>query len=883
MKRLLARKRARSTIRNEFLKYLDPVVGEWFSKFEEPTPPQRYAIPLIQAKKNVLIASPTGSGKTLAAFLSVLDDLVKLGKKGGLEERIHCLYISPLRALSYDIYKNLVNPLEEMTSIAKARNIEMPTIRVGIRTGDTSQSERSKMLRKPPHILITTPESLAIILCAPKFREHLKKIKWVIIDEIHEVCSSKRGLHLSLSLERLHYFCNGSFARIGLSATIHPLKDVALFLVGMNKKKGREVEIIDERFVKSTELTVTSPVSDLVHASAKYASSKMYAHLRELVKSNRTTLIFTNTRSGTERVVYQLSRMNIVDADQLAAHHSSLSRDSRREVEDRLKEGRMRAVVTSTSLELGIDIGSIDVVVQVGSPKSISRCLQRVGRSGHALDRVSRGVLIAMNRDDLVEDAVIAREAMRGQLDRVYIPGAALDVLSQHVVGMAIERVWTVNEAFNLVKSAYPYRNLTTRQFRNVIKYLSGGYEDLENYRVYGKIWYDDSTDSFGRRGSLLRVIYSTNIGTIPDEVAVRVYTGVKKWVGQIEEEFLERLTKGDIFVLGGRTYEFLYVKGFEAFVRPALKGKPTVPSWFSEMLPLSFDLGEAIGRFRSSIFEKITMRIPARDICTFISKDASCTPNGAKAIYGYIKAESDFFNYIGVKDRPDNKKIIIQSYLDRGSKQNLIFNCVFGRRVHDALSRAYAHILSVKFKCNVVVTVGDTGFIVTLPKGKRVDPSLLLESLTSQNIKRILVSAVKKTEMVRRRFRHCGGRALMILRNYKGHRIRVAKQQLNSQLLITMCEKLDGFPVLEEAYREVIEDLMDIQNAKSVLRDVEMGKRRFVICPEARIPSPFSHDLILSGYSDVILMTDKKELLKNLYDTVLAKVRMRRIVGKKK
>ncbi|MFQ6011111.1 MAG: ATP-dependent helicase [Nitrososphaerales archaeon] len=853
---------------------LDPIVEEWFSRFAGATPPQRYAVPLIQAKKNVLIASPTGSGKTLAAFLSVLDELVKRGKNGKLEERIHCLYVSPLRALSYDIYKNLVTPLQEMAKIAETRNAEMPEIRVGIRTGDTSQSERSKMLRKPPHILITTPESLAIILCAPKFREHLKKIKWVILDEIHEVCSSKRGLHLSLSLERLHAFCRGSFARIGLSATIHPLKDVALFLGGMNKNSGRKVEIIDERFVKATELSVTSPVSDLVHTSSKYASSNMYAHLKDLVKSNRTTLVFTNTRSGTERVVYQLSKMNVVDVDELAAHHSSLSRDSRREVEDRLKEGQMRAVVTSTSLELGIDIGSIDVVAQVGTPKSISRCLQRIGRSGHALDRTSRGVLIAMDRDDLVEDAVIAREAMRGELDRVYIPGGALDVLSQHVVGMAIEKIWSVEEAFQVVRRSYPYRNLTMRRFRNVIKYLSGGYEDLENYRVYGKIWYDDAGDTFGRRGSLLRVIYATNIGTIPDEVAVRVYTNGKKWVGQIEEEFLERLTKGDIFVLGGRTYEFLYVKEFAAFVKPALKGKPTVPSWFSEMLPLSFDLGEAIGRFRSSIFEKIRIGLTAREIYNFISKDTSCTENGAKAIYGYMKAEHDFLEYIGVQERPNNKEVLIESYIDRGSKQNIIFNCIYGRRVHDALSRAYAHILSVKFKCNVVVTVGDSGFVVTLPKGKRVDPRLLLRSLTYHNLGKTLVTAVKKTEMVRRRFRHCGGRALMILRNYKGHRIRVAKQQMNSQVLISMCEKLDEFPVLEETYREVTEDLMDIQNAKAILEDIEEGNRRFVICPEARIPSPFSHDLILSGYSDVILMTDKKELLKNLYDTVLARVK---------
>jgi ATP-dependent Lhr-like helicase len=865
---------------------LEPEVSNWFfTTFGSLTPPQMYAIRSIQNHENTLIAAPTGSGKTLAVFLSIINELLSLGKRGLLGDEVYAIYVSPLRSLNNDIEKNLNTTLKGIQKAARAMGTDkgLPEIRVAVRTGDTTSSDRAKMLRKPPHILITTPESLAIILCAPKFREKLKSVKWVIVDEIHELCSSKRGAHLTLSLERLQELCGRNFTRIGLSATIHPLEEVAKFLVGYENGVLRDCVIADTRFVKPTKLTVDLPVSDLVHTSAEYVTSKMYKMIRDLVRTHKTTLIFTNTRSGTERVVYHLSKLNVVDADELAAHHSSLSREIRKEVEDKLKNGEMRAVVTSTSLELGIDIGSIDLVVQIGSPKSISRCLQRVGRSGHALNRVSEGVLIPLERDDLVEDAVLASEASKGRLDRVYIPKGPLDVLAQHIVGMAIERKWRVDEAYRVVTRSYCFRDLTLDQFKRLLKYLSGGYKSLESYKVYGKIWYDEEEGTFGRRGALLRVIYATNVGTIPDEVAIKVYTVDGRWVGSIEEEFLERLSKGDIFILGGRLYEYQYSRGVKAYVKPIKEGKPTVPTWFSEMLPLSFDLGEAIGRFRGEVFKKLKEGVAKKEIIDWIMRDYKCTLNAAKAILGYMKAEYDFLTTLGLEDMPSDTNLLVEDYVDNEGRQNIIFNTVFGRRVNDALSRAYAHVIALTLKANIMVTVSDSGFMLTLPVGRRVDPKWLVNQVTKENLRGLLISSVRNTELVRRRFRHCATRALMVLRNYKGHEITVARQQTNSQILFKLCEEIEGFPVVEEAYREVLEDLMDVKTAEEVLGDVAAGRRRFIIAPTSDLPSPFTHDLILLGYSDIVLMEDKKALLEALYDSVMKRIKERRLEGRKR
>ena len=864
---------------SEVLKILHPLVAEWFiNKFEKLTPPQEYAIIPIQKGKNVLVSSPTGTGKTLAAFLTIISELIKLAEKNRLENRVYAVYISPLRALSNDIYRNLETPLREIKDIARKRGIELQEIRHAVRTGDTQPHVKQKMLRQTPHILITTPESLAIVLVAPKFREKLRNVRWVIVDEIHSLCENKRGVHLSLSLERLQNMVEKEFTRIGLSATINPLEEVAKFLVGYRDDgKPRDCLIVDTSYVKKKDIKLLCPVYDLIHTPSQIITEKMYKMLYKLIKEHKTTLIFTNTRSGTERVVFHLKqvmpkKVREISEDQIAAHHGSLSRDVRFDVEERLKNGELKAVVTSTSLELGIDIGYIDLVAQIGSPKSIIRCLQRIGRSGHRLRDISKGRLICMDRDDIVECAVMVREAYKGRLDRIKIPTNCLDVLAQHVMGMSIEKKWNVDEAFKLIRRSYCYRNLSKKQFKLLLKFISGGYAQLEKYKVYGKIWYDEEDEMFGRRGKYARVIYSLNIGTIPEEVAIKVYTLRGRYVGNIEEEFLERLMPGDRFILGGKVYEYISSRGVRAYVKPAFDLKPTVPSWFSEMLPLSFDLAMEIGKFREEMFKMFRKKVGKKRILKYIMENCRTDLRAANAIYQYFKEEYLYLKSLRVKDFPCYRNLFIEHYVDPGGRYYLIFHALYGRRTNDALSRAYAWIIGEKVKRNIGISVTDHGFALIFPRG--VKPNVDLNELSSKNIENILRKAVFKTELMRRRFRHVAVRSLMILRNYKGHEIRVGKQQLSARKLLEICGKIKNFPVIEETFREILEDFMDIEHAKQILRKIEKGDIKIVEINSGNIPSPFSHNIILLGLSDVVLMEDRRAMLERLHNLVMAKIR---------
>jgi len=862
----------------EVLSLLRPYVAEWFKrKYSSFTPAQLLAIPEIKKGNNVLISSPTGTGKTLAAFLGILDELFKLGEEGKLEDHVYVVYVSPLRALNNDMKRNLIEPLKEISDVARKLGYEIPEIRVAVRTSDTKPYEKQRMIKIPPHILITTPESFSIALVAPRFRETLRNVKWVIVDEIHELCSSKRGAHLSLAIERLENFVGHRLIRIGLSATIAPLDEVAKFLVGFEDNgRPRKCKIVDARFAKPFEIRVVSPLKNIATASASEISEAIYSTLKDIVLKHRTTLVFTNTRSATERVVFKLRKMfkenNVLDADKIEAHHSSLSRDLRLNVEEKLKRGELKVVVCSTSLELGIDIGYIDVVVLLSSPKSVSRLLQRIGRAGHKLSNVSKGIIVVVDRDDLVECTVLAKAALERRIDNVRIPKNPLDVLAQHIVGMALERKWKVDEAFRLVRRSYNYHTLSFNDFMSVLKYLSGKLVNLEHQRVYAKIWLDEEEGVFGKKGrGKTRMIYYMNSGTIPYEAKITVISDNGRYIGTIDEQFLQILLPGDIFVLGGRTYKFIRSYGSLALVKPVEGERPTVPTWFSEMLPLSYDSALLVGEFRRKIASMIDEGKSEGEILRFIMEHYYVEEHVAKDIYKYILEQYRFTQGIV----PNDKLILIEVF-DEGSKINIVFHTLFGRRVNDALSRAYAYVLSNLAGSNVKVTVTDNGFMLTITNINLSQTIItnLLSKVKSTNIDEILRRALKNTELLKRRFRHCAQRSFMILKRYMGREKSVHRLQLNAQNLLKVVEEIKDFPVLKETYREILEDFMDIKHAKEVLKKMEAGEIEVRIITGKPVPSPFAHNIVLQGYSDVVLMEDRRALLRKLYERVLEYMR---------
>ena len=852
----------KSYSKKQIYKTLHPWVKQWFDEqFDDFTPAQKKSIIDIHKNNNILISSPTGSGKTLTAFLSVISELTTLAEKDKLEDKVYCIYISPLKALDNDIEKNLDEPLEGIEKIAG----KTLGIRKSVRTGDTTQYQRQKMLKKPPHILITTPETLSILLVAPKFREKLSNVKYVIIDEIHSLAENKRGVHLSLSLERLQHLI-GNFTRIGLSATVSPLEEVAKFLVGYEYGIERNCKIVKINYLKELDMEVMCPVSDIVLADEEDTRLGMYDLLDDLIWENKTTLIFTNTRSGTERFVYNLKKMYPMhyNNENIMAHHSSLSKEVRLETENKLKEGKLKAVVSSTSLELGIDIGYIDLVVLINSPKSVARALQRIGRSGHRLHEKSRGRIIVTDRDDLVECSVLLKNAKEGKIDRINIPANCLDVLAQHIYGMSIENPWDIDYAYEVIKKSFCYKDLTRDDYEDVLSYMAGEYPELEERYVYAKIWINYEKNTFGKRGKLARMLYSTNIGTIPDSSGVLVKCDGET-VGRIEEDFMERLKKGDTFVLGGNTYRFNYGKGMTINVTPAM-GPPTIPSWFSQQLPLSFDLAMDIQRFRANMDVKFRYQRSKEEIMEFIHEYLYVDDFAANSIYEYFVEQ---FKYAKI---PSNQLLLIEYYKGFGGRRFVIFHSLFGRKVNDALSRAVAYVVAKRYNINVTISISDNGFY--LSSDGKIGGLESFNELTPENFENILSQSLNKTETLASRFRHCAGRSLMTLRRYKGESKSVGRQQVRGKILLKFVQEMDeNFSILKEARREALEDYMDVKNALKIIEWVA-SEQMEVKTINTVIPSPFAFNLISQGYLDVLNQNDKAEFTKRMHQAILDQIR---------
>lgn len=845
---------------------LHPLVKRWFfGKYKDFSLPQLYGVKEVHDRNNILVSAPTGGTKTLTSFLSVLNELVRLDMEGKLENRVYAVYISPLKALNNDISINLERPLKEMKELAEQQGKTL-SIRVGVRTGDTTPTQKQKMLRQPPHIMITTPESLAIMLSSFKFRELLMGVQWGIIDEIHALADNKRGVHLSLALEYLQRM-SPELTRVGLSATVEPLENVARYLVGYANGKERDCKIAKVQLTKKFDLKVISPLPDLIDVEHQTMQKALYRTMHDLIQEHKTTLIFTNTRAGTERVVHTLKMMYPTKyIENIGAHHGSLSKKHRFEIEEKLRQGELKAVVCSTSLELGIDIGYVDLVVCLGSPKSVARFLQRAGRAGHSLHETVKGRLIVMDRDDLVECSLLLKNAIDKKIDRLHIPMHCLDVLAQMIYGMAITERWKIDELYDLVTRSYNYHQLPKDDFMEVIKYLAGEFVSLEDRYIFGKIWYDPESGDVGKRGKMARVIYMTNIGTIPEETAVKVKIK-EQTIGTIDEGFLERLTRGDVFVLGGDTYEFLFSRGMVAQVKPSGGKLPTVPSWFSEMLPLSYDLAVDIQHFRRYIEDFFVNNHSKEDIIKYIFNTLYVDQNAAHAIYQYFNEQ---YLYASI---PHDRRIIVEHYFDGNekSKKYVVFHTLYGRRVNDVLSRALGYAIGKIQKYDVEIGITDNGFYVASKKPMQVMRAFSL--LKSVQLPEIMKRAIEKSEVLKRRFRHCAARSLMILREYKGQHKHVGRQQVSSMILLNAVRRIsDDFCILKEARREVLDDVMDLKHATDIIKQVEDEKIEIKQI-HTSIPSPFAFNLVLQGSTDVMRMEEKVDFLRRMHQEVLAKI----------
>ncbi len=894
----------------DVLDLLEPVVQEWwieqFGEFVPQnggffTPPQKESIPLIDDGENALICSPTGSGKTLSAFTGIINELFRREQKVGLENSVYCLYISPLKSLANDIHRNLEVPLDGITEKLDQEGEDVE-IRHAIRHGDTEDSERQAMLEQTPHILNTTPETLAILLNSPKFREKLRTVEYVIVDEIHSLAENKRGTHLAVSLERLEALANGSPTRIGCSATVEPLDTMAEFLVGCdhenavpdaetegaddgeNQWEPRDYDLVDTRFVRDFDIELSCPTDDLINTDGSTVHERFYRDLHELIQEHTNTLVFTNTRSGAERVLHNLrERFDAYDESNSGCHHGSLSKDRRQDIESSLKEGELDVVTTSTSLELGIDMPYLDLVVQVGSPKSVAALLQRVGRAGHQLGETVTGRVIALDRDELVECAVMLKKAEEGFVDRVFVPENAQDVATQHVYGMAINGPRTESEIRRILQSAFPYRTYSDHDWEQLMRYLTADYAGMEDKHVYAKIWRDtnDPVDGeyhysefsvgeplIGKRGRLARVIYMTNIGTIPDSFTCDVFTrGSDEWVGNLDEEYLDTLETGDVFVLGGDRFEYRYRRGSKVYV-DRTSSRPTVPSWFSERLPLSYDLGREILAFQRELLERLGHG--GRSEARVWLREFPLDENSVRAI---VRMFDEQRRYAGPQSVSTDHRLVIEEELDHDEYERRYYvHSNYGRRFNDGFSRLLAYECAQRVNANVKLAVADHGFTLSLPLNRKVDLTGLLADIDPEDARGKLRASLEGTDLLQRYFRINATRALMILKRYKGYEKSASEQQVNSEMLLGFAEDLEELAVIEETYREILEDKLNVAGIEDVLQELRDGELE-VVSTRVDSPSPKSFGLATLMASDVVLAEDESEMLQEFHQRVLAEI----------
>ncbi len=858
---------------------------EWFdARFPGPTPPQTAAWPHLLAGRNVLIVSPTGTGKTLAAFFAILHQLVEEHEAGRLPRTLHALYISPLRALGYDLEKNLNLPLRETFGDA-------PPIRVGLRTGDTSARERQTQFEHPPHLLLTTPESLCLLLSQPKWLPRLRTVRWVVVDEVHALAENKRGAHLSLSLERLTHLVESTcpaapraarLQRLGLSATVAPLEEVARFLAG----EGRPCDVVDVSTAKRVDLSVYTPLSKHPYPAAGFSGARLMRELARLVKAHRTTVVFTNTRSGAESATFAL-RQELPDlADQIECHHASLDRDLRQDVEDRLKRGELRAVVCSTSLELGIDIGSVDLVVMLASPKGVTKALQRTGRAGHDVRSVSRGRLMATNVHDLVECCATALLARRRHLERVRIPAAPLDVLAQQLMSMGCTATWTRSDALDLVRKATPYRDLAAADFDAVLDYLAGGGRSLRQAYAdtFGKIELNETT--FQARPGPIRRDFLQNVGVIPNEGVTRVQLRART-LGTVEETFARRLLPGDVFVLAGQTIRVERHGLMEVFVTRAEGQRPTIPRWNANKMPLSNRVASEIAAFRLELRNRLEADADDPRLSSWIAARLHCGAGNARIIGQTHRAQhrlselptaefllvEEFEESLEPNPGGEASREGTRRYGRRGGsdpvphparRRHYVFHSLIGRAANDTLARVVARRLSRLRGGNAVATPDDYGFLLTVSQQQHLTAPDLPALLAAEGFAEDLHASLNRSELLKYHFRNAAQTGLMVYRNYFGEQKPARKLQFSSEVIFNvLLEHEPDHVLLREARRDAVESFLDLAGAEAYLRS--LADKPIRLRRPSQLP-PLAFSMYAASIKEALLVEDPTATLERLY-----------------
>ena len=905
------------------LEKFHPVVRTWFTDtFGEPSPPQLLGWPSISSDKHTLIVAPTGSGKTLAAFLWCINHLVEeivddssviaspdiprkikrmqktqigIPRNNKPNKGVRVLYVSPLKALNNDIHRNLEVPLKGIAQEAEKQGLELPLIRSAVRTGDTTQSERASMIRNPPDILITTPESLYLMLTAEKSRPMFSTVQYVIVDEIHSISSNKRGVHLSVTLERLEELVKQSreqkkksFVRIGLSATQRPLEEISQYLGGFDFKNEsytpRPVTIIDAGYKKNVDLKVICPASDFTELPFDSVWHLIYPELLHLILEHKTTLIFVNSRRVAERLSGKLNEILEGQADtfnnyavpvydpkkfplkgsasgmRIFAYHGSMSRQVREKLEKDLKSGTLRCLITTSALELGIDIGSVDLVVQIQSPKGIARGLQRIGRSGHLVSAQSKGRIIVTHRDDLVESAVVAHEMIDNKIERTFIPKNCLDVLAQQIVSMVSVEDWQSDELFDLLRQSYNYNTLSEKIFHSVLEMLAGRYMTEAFRELRARIMWDKLHDTLTALPGSSRLAV-TNSGTIPDRGYFGVYLeDLKTKVGEVDEEFIYESRTGDTFILGSNVWRMMDIDANKVIVVPAPGQPARMPFWKGESIGRTYELSMKLGEFLEHLStnghpeQVLSERSESKgDSSTRSSKKADSLAqsehipsikdfpldaHSVRNLTAYIAEQRAATQII-----PTHKTIVVEGFRDEIGDPRIVVHSIFGKSINGLFGIVLLHTLRQRLDIDIQMLYNDSGILLRCSDVERL-PLDILSDLSLHEAERILLEEIPSSPLFGALFRQNAERAMLLPKGLPGKRRPFFLQRLKAADLLQVVKQYADFPIVIETMRECLNDVLDLGHFKEIVQNIEAGGIH-VHTVQTEIPSPFASSIL--------------------------------------